>query len=119
MKKYCILLTLTLAGCSYMSNFIKPETYTEYETSSDPKTFYTDKLKCETTYSVYSFFGGKENGNIYKDGPAKDCTLSKGYKVNNKFTTKQEIEKTELNTEQKTLSSRIGDFFKDLFSKKS
>ena len=61
-----------LAGCA---------TY-KYEPSADSAKFYEDKLGCETKYAPgYDMFGNRTYGDIYKEGPARDCMLSKGYKT--------------------------------------
>ena len=68
------LLACFISGCSTVS----------YEKADNPVKFYGDKLNCETVYSEgYTFFGSKEYGDIYKNGPAKDCMLAKGYTLKN------------------------------------
>ena len=53
----------------------------KYEPAADSAKFYADKLGCETKYSPgYDMFGNRTYGDIYKDGPARDCMLAKGYK---------------------------------------
>jgi len=54
----------------------------KYEPSTDSAKFYEDKLGCETKYAPgYDMFGNRTYGDIYKEGPARDCMLSKGYKT--------------------------------------
>ena len=54
----------------------------KYEPSADSAKFYEDKLGCETKYSPgYDMFGNRSYGDIYKEGPARDCMLAKGYKT--------------------------------------
>ena len=54
----------------------------KYETTADNAKFYEDKLGCETKYSPgYDMFGNRTYGDIYKEGPARDCMLAKGYKT--------------------------------------
>ena len=54
----------------------------KYEPAADSAKFYEDKLGCETKYSPgYDMFGNRTYGDIYKEGPARDCMLSKGYKT--------------------------------------
>lgn len=53
----------------------------EYQASPDMQAFYADKLKCETQFTGgFNVWGNKVYGNIYKDSPARDCMLAKGYK---------------------------------------
>ena len=53
----------------------------KYEPAADSTKFYTDKLGCETKYSPgYNMFGNRSYGDIYKEGPSRDCMLAKGYK---------------------------------------
>ena len=43
--------------------------------------FYADKLKCETQFTGgFNIWGNKIYGDIYKESPARDCMLAKGYK---------------------------------------
>ncbi len=52
-----------------------------YEASPDMKAFYADKLKCETQFAGgFNIWGNKLYGNIYKEGPARDGMLSRGYR---------------------------------------
>jgi hypothetical protein len=52
-----------------------------YEPSADSAKFYEDKLSCETKYSPgYDMFGNRTFGDVYKEGPSRDCMLAKGYK---------------------------------------
>ena len=75
------LLSSATTACTYITSTIKGPKPLEYEIPEQSNIFYADKLKCETTYTQYSFFRGKENGSINQEGPAKDCMLSKGYKL--------------------------------------
>lgn len=53
----------------------------EYQASPDMKEFYADKLKCETQFTGgFNIWGNKVYGNIHKEGPARDCMLSRGYR---------------------------------------
>jgi len=75
------ILLMGLIGCATVKSF-NPFAPLEYEAVPDSAKFYADKLKCETTYTKgYSFFGGKVYGDIYKEGTANDCMLSKGYRI--------------------------------------
>jgi hypothetical protein len=61
-----------LSGCA---------TY-KYEPTGDSAKFYEDKLGCETKYAPgYDMFGNRMYGDIYKESPARDCMLAKGYKT--------------------------------------
>jgi len=52
----------------------------QYQPAADSKKFFADKLGCETQYtSGFNIWGNKVYGNIYQEGPARDCMLSKGY----------------------------------------
>jgi hypothetical protein len=52
----------------------------QYQPAADSKKFFADKLSCETQYtSGFNIWGNKVYGNIYQEGPARDCMLSKGY----------------------------------------
>jgi hypothetical protein len=54
----------------------------KYEPVADNAKFYEDKLACETKYTPgYDMFGNRGYGDIYKQGPARDCMLAKGYKT--------------------------------------
>lgn len=54
----------------------------KYEPTADSAKFYEDKLGCETKYTLgYDMFGNRSYGDIYKEGPARDCMLAKGYKT--------------------------------------
>jgi len=54
----------------------------KYEPAADSAKFYEDKLGCETKYTLgYDMFGNRTYGDIYKEGPARDCMLAKGYKT--------------------------------------
>ena len=53
----------------------------QYQPAADSQAFYADKLKCENLYtSGFNIWGNKVYGDIYKEGPARDCMLAKGYK---------------------------------------
>ena len=70
-KSGALLSLLLLSACT---------TY-RYEPSIDSAKFYADKLACETKYSPgYNMFGNRSYGDIYKEGPARDCMLATGYK---------------------------------------
>jgi len=52
----------------------------QYQPAADSKKFFADKLSCETQYtSGFNIWGNKVYGNIYQEGPARDCMLAKGY----------------------------------------
>jgi len=54
----------------------------KYEPTADSAKFYEDKLGCETKYTAgYDMFSNRIYGDIYKEGPARDCLLAKGYKT--------------------------------------
>jgi hypothetical protein len=51
-----------------------------YKPAEDMSKFYADKLSCENLYTLgFNIWGNKVYGNIYQEGPARDCMLSKGY----------------------------------------
>ena len=53
----------------------------QYQVSPDMQAFYADKLKCETQFTGgFNIWGNKIYGDIYKESPARDCMLAKGYK---------------------------------------
>ena len=53
----------------------------QYQASPDMQAFYADKLKCETQFAGgFNIWGNKVYGDIYKEGPARDCMLARGYK---------------------------------------
>ena len=53
-----------------------------YEETQDMSKFYADKLSCENQYSQgFNIWGNKVYGNIYQEGPARDCMLSRGYQT--------------------------------------
>ena len=55
-----------------------------YKPADDSQKFYADKLSCENLYtSGFNIWGNKVYGDIYKEGPARDCMLSKGYQSAN------------------------------------
>jgi hypothetical protein len=71
-----VICTLALNGL--LSGCI---TY-KYESTTDTTKFYEDKLACETKYATgYDMFGNRTYGDIYKESPARDCMLAKGYKT--------------------------------------
>jgi hypothetical protein len=52
------------------------------EPAADSAKFYEDKLGCETKYALgCDMFGNRTCGDIYKESPARDCMLVKGYKT--------------------------------------
>ena len=66
-----LLLTIILSACS--------STYT-YKPAEDMSKFYADKLGCENLYTMgFNIWGNKVYGDIYKEGPARDCMMAKGY----------------------------------------
>jgi outer membrane lipoprotein-sorting protein len=66
-----LLLAATLSACS--------STYT-YKPAEDMSKFYADKLSCENLYTMgFNIWGNKVYGDIYKEGPARDCMMAKGY----------------------------------------
>jgi len=65
------LLALVVTACA--------STYA-YKPAEDMSKFYADKLSCENLYtSGFNIWGNKVYGNIYQEGPSRDCMLSKGY----------------------------------------
>jgi hypothetical protein len=65
------LLVALLSACS--------STYT-YKPADDMQKFYADKLGCENLYTMgFNIWGNKVYGNIYQEGPARDCMMAKGY----------------------------------------
>ncbi|MBU3587838.1 hypothetical protein ICN30_08325 [Polynucleobacter sp. 31A-FELB] len=51
-----------------------------YQPASDMQKFYADKLSCENLYTLgFNIWGNKVYGDIYKEGPARDCMMSRGY----------------------------------------
>lgn len=52
----------------------------QYQPAADSQKFFADKLSCENQYTLgFNIWGNKVYGNIYQEGPARDCMLSKGY----------------------------------------
>jgi hypothetical protein len=52
----------------------------QYQPAQDSAKFYADKLSCENLYTQgFNIWGSKVYGNIYQEGAARDCMLSKGY----------------------------------------
>jgi len=52
----------------------------EYQPAADNQKFYADKLSCENQYTMgFNIWGNKVYGNIYQEGPARDCMLARGY----------------------------------------
>lgn len=52
----------------------------EYQAAPDSQKFFADKLSCETQYAMgFNIWGNKVYGNIYQEGPARDCMLARGY----------------------------------------
>ena len=52
----------------------------QYQTPADSQKFFADKLSCENQYTLgFNVWGNKVYGNIYQEGPARDCMLAKGY----------------------------------------
>jgi len=65
-----LLLVGALSACT---------TY-QYQPAQDSAKFYADKLSCENLYTQgFNIWGNKVYGNIYQEGAARDCMLSKGY----------------------------------------
>ena len=52
----------------------------QYKPAEDMSKFYADKLNCENLYTQgFNIWGNKVYGDIYKEGAARDCMMSKGY----------------------------------------
>jgi hypothetical protein len=78
-----VIFALWISGCASIQNAIdKKNVSYQFDLENKTQKFYSDKLLCENTYfRGYSFFSGeKVYGDIYQQGPARDCMLSKGYK---------------------------------------
>ena len=68
---FAVFIAMILSACA--------TTY-QYQTPADSQKFYADKLSCENLYTLgFNVWGNKVYGNIYQEGPARDCMLSKGY----------------------------------------
>jgi hypothetical protein len=51
-----------------------------FKPADDMTKFYSDKLSCENLYTQgFNIWGNKVYGDIYVEGAARDCMLSKGY----------------------------------------
>ena len=72
----------TLAALSLSTFGLLACTTLNFEPAADTTKFYADKLSCENQYTAgFNIWGNKEYGNVYKEGPARDCMLAKGYKA--------------------------------------
>ena len=69
-KLFSVACGLILSACA--------STY-HYQVAPDMGKFYADKLSCENQYTLgFNIWGNKVYGNVYQEGPARDCMLSKG-----------------------------------------
>ena len=70
----------TLIFTAFLVSLLSACASYQYKPADDMTKFYADKLSCENQYTQgFNIWGNKVYGNIYQEGPARDCMLSKGY----------------------------------------